>query len=143
MSVSHKKPMQLAVVDNGHGMNPDMIRVALMWGGTHRENDRNGLGRYGYGLPCSSVSLGRRVTVISQVSGGGLFGVELDLDAITSGHYTDRIGDIVMPTPRPAEFPSFVADHNCFGLPNWLDVRHRGPDRKAGPAGVENCAGFA
>ena len=51
-STSIKKPLQLAVVDNGHGMEPDMIRMAVMWGGTHRENDRNGLGRYGYGLPC-------------------------------------------------------------------------------------------
>ena len=55
-STSNKKPAQLAVVDNGHGMEPDMIRMAVMWGGTHRENDRHGLGRYGYGLPCSSVS---------------------------------------------------------------------------------------
>ena len=56
-STSNKKPAQLAVIDNGHGMEPDMIRMAVMWGGTHRENDRNGLGRYGYGLPCSSVNL--------------------------------------------------------------------------------------
>src|SRR5579859_600232 len=77
-TASNKKPLQLAVVDNGHGMEPDMIRMAVMWGGTHRENDRAGLGRYGYGLPCSSVSLGRRFTVISQVSGGSLNAVCLD-----------------------------------------------------------------
>src|ERR1700761_9396647 len=46
---SAKKPAQLAVFDNGHGMEPAMIRMAVMWGGTHRENDRGGLGRYGYG----------------------------------------------------------------------------------------------
>ena len=110
-SSSSKKPMQLAVIDNGHGMEPAMIRMAVMWGGTHRENDRSGLGRYGYGLPCSSVSLGRRFTVISQVSGGGLHSVELDLDAIASGDYTDRSGDIVVPEPRSARLPPFVADH--------------------------------
>lgn len=110
-SASSKKPMQLAVIDNGHGMDPAMIRMAVMWGGTHRENDRSGLGRYGYGLPCSSVSLGRRFTVISQVSGGGLHSVELDLDAIASGDYTDRSGDIVVPEPRSARLPPFVADH--------------------------------
>ena len=37
-SGSSKKPLQMAVVDNGHGMEPAMIRMAVMWGGTHREN---------------------------------------------------------------------------------------------------------
>lgn len=114
---SNKKPMQLAVVDNGHGMEPAMIRMAVMWGGTHRENDRSGLGRYGYGLPCSSVSLGRRFTVISQVGGGDLYAVELDLDAITAGAYTDAAGDIVVPKPKRTELPPFVAAHIAEAYP--------------------------
>lgn len=114
---SSKKPMQLAVVDNGHGMEPAMIRMAVMWGGTHRENDRTGLGRYGYGLPCSSVSLGRRFTVISQVGGGDLYAVELDLDAITAGAYTDGAGDIVVPEPKRATLPAFVAEHIAAAYP--------------------------
>ncbi|MBB3302304.1 hypothetical protein FHT72_005953 [Rhizobium sp. BK077] len=113
---SNKKPAQLAIVDNGHGMEPDMIRMAVMWGGTHRENDRSGLGRYGYGLPCSSVSLGRRFTVFSQVGGSGLYSVCLDLDGITAGEYTDSQGEIVVPEPRPATLPVFVAEHiaECY-----------------------------
>src|SRR5213595_784332 len=39
------KPNALAVVDDGHGMDPDMIRLAIIWGGTHREDDRSGFGR--------------------------------------------------------------------------------------------------
>lgn len=115
---STKKPTQLAVVDNGHGMETDMIRMAVMWGGTHRENDRDGLGRYGYGLPCSSVSLGRRFTVISRISGGDLFAVELDLDEIAAGMYTDRSGDIIVPPPRPVSLPGFVADHIAMAFPD-------------------------
>ena len=52
---SDKKPNQIAVLDNGHGMEPDMIRAAVTWGGTHREGDRTGFGRYGYGLPSACV----------------------------------------------------------------------------------------
>ena len=114
---SCKKPAQLAVIDNGHGMESAMIRIAVMWGGTHRENDRNGLGRYGYGLPCSSVSLGRRFTVISKVDGGGLNSVQLDLDAITAGEYTDAFGDIVVPEPQQAHLPAFVEDHIARSYP--------------------------
>lgn len=116
-AASNKKPMQLAVVDNGHGMEPDMIRMAVMWGGTHRENDRRGLGRYGYGLPCSSVSLGRRFTVISQIADGGLHALTLDLDAITAGDYTDSSGDIVVPTPAAAELPPFLRAHIAEAYP--------------------------
>lgn len=108
-SASAKKPAQLAVIDNGHGMEPDMIRMAVMWGGTHREGDRLGLGRYGYGLPCASVSLGRRFTVYSQIANEGLFSVTLDLDDLASGAYTDQRGDIVVPPPAAAELPDFVA----------------------------------
>ena len=108
-TTSAKKPSQLAVIDNGHGMEPEMIRMAVMWGGTHRENDRSGLGRYGYGLPCASVSLGRRFSVISKTAGGPLSQVTLDLDALADGDYTDRYGEIVVPEPREAEVPSFVA----------------------------------
>lgn len=110
-TTSSKKPMQLAVVDNGHGMEADMIRMAVMWGGTHRENDRRGLGRYGYGLPCSSVSLGRRFTVISRISDGAFRSVTLDLDAITAGEYTDASGDIVVPEPTSGQLPGFVRQH--------------------------------
>lgn len=116
-STSEKKPTQLAVIDNGHGMEAAMIRMAVMWGGTHRENDRSGLGRYGYGLPCSSVSLGRRFTVLSLTSGGGLNSVTLDLDAMTAGHYTDETGDIIVPEPEPAVLPCFVAEHISAAYP--------------------------
>lgn len=117
-STSNKKPTQLAVVDNGHGMEPDMIRMAVMWGGTHRENDRTGLGRYGYGLPCSSVSLGRRFTVISRVADGDLHAVELDLDDIAAGKYTDKAGDIIVPAPRRIDLPPFVMDHIRSAFPD-------------------------
>lgn len=119
-TTSNKKPMQLAVVDNGHGMEPDMIRMAVMWGGTHRENDRRGLGRYGYGLPCSSVSLGRRFTVISRIADGPFRSVTLDLDAITAGDYTDASGDIVVPEPVAAELPDFVRRHIDEAYPDGL-----------------------
>ena len=114
---STKKPAQVAVVDNGHGMEPDMIRMAVMWGGTHRENDRNGLGRYGYGLPCASVSLGRRFTVLSQTETTGLHAVTVDLDRLTSGDYTDASGEIVVPAAEPASLPHFVEDAVAAAFP--------------------------
>lgn len=116
-TTSSKKPVQLAVIDNGHGMEADMIRMAVMWGGTHREDDRTGLGRYGYGLPCASVSLGRRFTVYSAVADGEMHAVTLDLDALAAGDYTDQHGEIVVPEAQRVDLPSFVADHIALAHP--------------------------
>lgn len=112
---SDAKPDKLAVVDDGHGMDPDMIRLAMIWGGTHREapvaSGRRGFGRYGYGLPSSSVSQGRRFTVYSIVEGSTWHRVTLDLDDIGDGKYTDpATGKIVVPAPTPAPLPGWLAE---------------------------------
>jgi hypothetical protein len=106
---SDAKPTAIAVVDNGHGMDPKMVRLSTIWGGTHRENDRTGFGRYGYGLPSSCVSQGRRFTVYSHVEGGDLHAVTLDLDEMTDGKLTDGSGRIVVPEAQPAALPTWLA----------------------------------
>ncbi|TCL68445.1 ATP-binding protein [Rhizobium sp. BK251] len=114
---SLKKPNRIAIVDDGHGMPPEMLRLAMMWGGTHRENDRDGLGRYGYGLPCAAVSIGRRFSVISKIEGGVPFQVTLDLDALDMGHYRNSEGHLAMPAPQAADIPDFVEAHLASAYP--------------------------
>ena len=59
---------ELAVLDNGQGMDADTLRGSLRYGhGTRRE--RRGIGRFGLGLPNSSMSQARRVDVWSWQSG--------------------------------------------------------------------------
>ena len=59
---------ELAVLDNGEGMDADTLRGSLRYGhGTRR--DRRGIGRFGLGLPNSSMSQARRVDVWSWQSG--------------------------------------------------------------------------
>src|SRR5262245_57917810 len=99
---SEKKPDRLAVIDDGHGMDDLMIRLAVLWGGTHRENDRTGFGRYGYGLPSASVSQGTRFTVYSKPADGKWHRVTVDLDDIKDGKYTNNEGRIVVPAATPA-----------------------------------------
>jgi hypothetical protein len=105
---SDNKPSSIAVVDNGHGMDPLMIRLSAIWGGTHRENNRHGFGRYGYGLPSASVSQGRRFTVFSLVESGRLHAVTLDLDEVTAGVHTND-GKITMPEGAPARLPKWLS----------------------------------
>ena len=59
---------ELAVLDNGSGMDPLTLRGSLRYGHGTRL-DRRGIGRYGVGLPNSSMSQARRVNVWSWQSG--------------------------------------------------------------------------
>src|SRR5688572_6186925 len=49
---------EIAVLDNGAGMSPDTLSVALQFGNGTRldSSDDESLGRFGMGLPNSSVS---------------------------------------------------------------------------------------
>src|SRR2546426_5107670 len=74
----------IAVLDNGHGMDRDTLWTALQFGGTERFGDRRGLGRFGMGLPNSSVSQSRRVEVYSWRSIDRVLFSYLDVDAVVS-----------------------------------------------------------
>jgi hypothetical protein len=98
----------LFVIDDGHGMEPDMIRASILWGGTHRFNDRSGFGRYGFGLPSASVSMTERYAVYSKTLGGTWHMVQVDLMEIASGKLTNAEGLIVAPSPVETELPPYV-----------------------------------
>ena len=60
--------VELAVMDDGEGMDSNTLRGSLRYGyGTRRS--RRGIGRFGIGLPNSSMSQARRVDVWSWQSG--------------------------------------------------------------------------
>lgn len=59
----------IGVLDNGSGMTPEILRLALQFGNGTRLNDRSGIGRFGMGLPSSSISQCRRVEIWTWQSG--------------------------------------------------------------------------
>ena len=79
---------RIAVLDNGRGMNAETLRMALQFGnGTNLEPDKQtNMGKFGMGLPASSVSQARRVEVWSWQNGveSALY-TYLDIDEITKG----------------------------------------------------------
>lgn len=62
---------QVAVLDNGCGMDGDVLKIALQFGnGTHLTPDKqDGMGRFGMGLPNASISQCTRVEVWSWQNG--------------------------------------------------------------------------
>ncbi len=76
---------RIGVLDNGTGMSPEILHLALQFGnGTHLEpENQTGIGRFGMGLPSSSISQCRRVDVWSWQNGiQNAFHTYLDLDEI-------------------------------------------------------------
>ena len=97
-------PLQISVLDDGCGMDKRTLRQALRFGGTSRFNDRSGLGRYGMGLPNSSLSQARRVDVYSWQRPGRVLWTYLDVDEIARGKCNE------IPEPCPASFPVWADD---------------------------------
>ena len=75
----------IGILDNGDGMAPETLRLALQFGnGTHL-TDRKGIGRFGMGLPNSSISQCRKVEVWTWQSGpDNAMYTYLDVDEIES-----------------------------------------------------------
>lgn len=115
-NASKKKLDKFAIVDNGHGMDPDMIRLAILWGGTHRENDRTGFGRFGFGLPSAAVSIAKCFSVYSKTPGGKWHGVTVDLGKMEKGAYINKEGYTEAPEPIEATPPAW--------LQKWLPSEH-------------------
>ena len=76
---------QIAILDNGNGMNHETLRMALQFGnGTNlEESSQKSMGKFGMGLPSSSISQARRVEVWTwQKSPDNAIYSYLDLDEI-------------------------------------------------------------
>ncbi len=87
---------RIAVLDDGIGMDPTVLRRALKFGdGTRRA--RKGIGRFGMGLPYSSISQCTRVDVWSWTNGpDNANWTYLDLEALAAG-----MEDVPEPKPDP------------------------------------------
>lgn len=103
-----KNPSQIAIIDNGTGMDPEMIGYAVRWGGTDREDDRNGFGRFGYGLPSSCVSIACKYTVYSKMKGGEWHSVHIDLEKLAAASSDPSATETIL-KPQRAQLPAWVA----------------------------------
>jgi hypothetical protein len=83
-----EEQFEVCVVDNGKGMTKEELTVALQFGGSTRFNSRSQFGRYGMGLPNSSLSQCRRVEVISWKNIKSPYFSYLDVDEVVDKKIT-------------------------------------------------------
>ena len=103
--VGNDRQVSVAVLDNGTGMDRQTLSIAMQFAGSSRFNDRNGLGRFGMGLPNSSVSQARRVDVYTWQKRKRVLHTYLDVDEITDGEMR------TVPQPKMATLPSWAERH--------------------------------
>lgn len=93
---------QIAVLDNGSGMDEDELKRALQFGnGAHLDREkRKGIGRFGMGLPASSISQCKRLDVWTWQNGpDSAIRSYLDIVEIKNGVRS------TVPDPEPAPIP--------------------------------------
>ena len=100
-----ERAVVVGVLDNGRGMSATTLGSALQFGGSDRFGNSSGFGRFGMGLPNSSVSQTRRLDVYSWQRPDHVLYTYLDVDELASG----RLRGIPAPIRR--------------SLPSWLGFK--------------------
>lgn len=110
------------VADDGVGLDETGLRNALALGSDPGGN--GGLGKFGLGLKSAGLSQGRRITVLSRVSGGEIGKRVLDVDHVAaSGSYSHLAGDL---TSEESEiWPRFLESAES-GTIVIVDKTHKG-----------------
>ena len=70
---------EIGILDNGVGMDADLLERSLVFGESNNRLDSDGMGKFGVGLPQASISQAQRVDVWSWTDGGAPKHVFIDL----------------------------------------------------------------
>ena len=98
-------------IDDGNGMDKDIIQNCLRLGWSSRYNDRSGIGRFGVGMTLGAIHECRRVEVYSLSKESDWLYTYLDLDEIESSDVAGTEWEIPAPVKR-------IPDENMVSLSN-------------------------
>ncbi|MBI1916467.1 MAG: ATP-binding protein [Planctomycetes bacterium] len=118
----------VAFIDDGPGMMKDMARYALAWGGGTHFDDPTGIGRFGFGLPNSSINQTRRVEVYTRTGAKQPWTrAVLDINNVKQHGLVT-----VPPEEEVSELPAFVTEYmkkNRITLKSGTIVVWEKPDK--------------
>ncbi|MEZ9714385.1 ATP-binding protein [Vibrio cyclitrophicus] len=110
---------EISLWDNGVGMDLDTLRIAMQFGGGTHRKDTKGMGKFGMGLPNSSISQCRRVEVWSWQEGDEPHYTYLDVDEMKSGKLEEVPIPVAMPIPSKYEKAFFTKRPESGTLIIW------------------------
>ena len=88
-----KQISEIAIVDDGTGMSEEDLKTSLQFGNGTKFNTKEGIGKFGIGLPNASVSQCKHVEVFTWKNSKTLF-TYLDIDEVKNNKQQD-INDVV------------------------------------------------
>ena len=97
-----KQINQIAIIDDGKGMPSDVLHLALEFGGSKHREDEKGMGKFGMGLPNSSVSQCRLTEVWSWTNPNEILYTFLDIEKIKNREIES------IPTPVKKDLPEHI-----------------------------------
>lgn len=119
-----RQTSRIAVFDNAIGMSPNLLRKSLQFGNGSRldKAQQKGIGKFGMGLPNSSISQCKRVDVWTW-QGGVAHHTYLDVQDIQDGNMVE------IPEAHPSEIPAVwrsliagnIQDHGTLVVWSKLD----------------------
>jgi|GEM_PF-972081 len=139
-----KQKIDVLILDNGKGMAPKTLKVAMAFGGSMVYENRSGIGRYGMGMKTAALNIAPSVDVYSWQELGAFYSMTLDVDAIgkdrsdmiklddpqmsdalPSANSPGSASSIVDILTRPMSFPSNAAQspHMLTNSPDELTER--------------------
>ena len=116
---------KIAVLDNGRGMNAETLLDALKFGGGTRHQSVRGIGKYGMGLPTSSMSQCKRVDVWTWQNGlDSVLHSYIDADEIESGVHKVPLPDdeTAIPEIWQGAGSREIFTHSSGTLVVWSDL---------------------
>lgn len=96
-----------AVYDNGRGMAPGVLKVAMAFGGSTSFGNREGIARFGMGMKTAALSLAPSFEIYSWQEPNAIYSMTLDVDEIGK----DRANLVQLPEPTlHSELPDEITD---------------------------------
>lgn len=132
---------EIAVLDNGSGMDFETLSNCLSLGWGNRLGSRDGLGRFDFGLKGASISQGRRITIFSW-QGGDCRSTYMDLDEIRDEgrQELNSVENCTLPSQIKNAFPRICKESGTIILWSKLDgVDFTRPDTLIRRMDVELC----
>ncbi len=107
------KTINVAVYDNGRGMSPAVLKVAMAFGGSMYYGNRQGIARFGMGMKTAALSISPVLEAYSWQELEAIYSMTLDVEAIGK----DRANLVQLPDPTLlTELSDEVADLFCKPL---------------------------
>jgi Histidine kinase-, DNA gyrase B-, and HSP90-like ATPase len=89
------KKIDAGVYDNGRGMAPTVLKVAMAFGGSMNFGNRSGIARFGMGMKTAALSMSSVLEVYSWQEPGAIYTMTLDVEAIGK----ERANLVELPDP--------------------------------------------